>query len=384
MHDSNMIYGVLIGLATSVVIIIIFFAFFYRFLRVKDERFEKDARHALGGIIPDLVKTARDALQSEQINIRQAIHHDLKQQNDSFRDLTASLKQEIDKRQHEIRALEEDRNRKYGEISQALTDYKLLTHELRDSTEQLNKILSNNQLRGNWGELQAVKIFEAAGMLEGTHYVKQSTIKGEQGLRPDFTVFLPNKLQLHIDAKFPLQSLQLAMQTDDTAQREKILVQFGRDIRDRMRETCKYIVPDHNGVDYVILFVPSESVFEIINRQFPQIVDMAFSEKVILVSPHSLFAVVRIIHESYMNFHYEQNIREILTYLHGMLANFERFKIEFHDVGRAIETASTRYNQIADTRYKQIVRATERMKEVTKADIPPLPVIEDTNQTSLE
>lgn len=371
MHDSTMIYGVLIGLGISVLLVAISLFIYHRLIRTNETRFEVDARHALGGMIPELIKTARESLQSERLDIQNAIHHDLKQHSDTFRDLTLSLRQEIDKRQQEIRLFEEDRNRKYGELSQALIDYKSLTHDLRNSTEQLNKILSNNQLRGSWGELQAVKIFEAAGMLEGTHYVKQRTIIGTSELRPDFTVFLPNKLELHIDAKFPLQSLQQAMQVEGQQEQDKILQQFGRDIKDRMRETSKYILPANNSVDYVILFVPSESVFEIINRKFPQIIDMAFSQKIVLAAPHSLFAVVRIILESYMNFHYERNLREILSYLHGVLTNFERFKVEFQDVGRAIQTAQSRYNQISDTRFKQIARATDHIKEYTHTDPPP-------------
>lgn len=360
-----MVIGLLVGFGLSLSVLIIGLFVYHRFFRSNHGRFEEDARHALGGIIPELVKTTRDALQSERHDMQQAIHHDLKQHSDIFRDLTTSLRLEIDKRQREMHSMEEDRNKKYGELSQALTDYKSLTHELRNSTQQLNKILSNNQLRGSWGELQAVKIFEAAGMMEGTHYVKQRAITDHNDLRPDFTVFLPNKLELHIDVKFPLQSLQQAMQIENDHERQKVLLQFGRDIKERMNETGKYILPACNSVDYVILFVPSESVFEVINRQFPQIIDKAFSEKIILTSPHSLFAVVRIILESYMNFHYEQNLREILGYLQGVLTNFERFKIEFEDVGRALQTAQNRYTQISETRYKQISRATDRMKETT-------------------
>jgi DNA recombination protein RmuC len=367
-----MVIGLVIGFCLSFFTLITGIFIYYRFFRVG--RVEQESRSVLGEVLPELVKSARDALQSERHDIQQSIQNNLKQQNDSFRDLTMSLRHEIDKRQREIHLMEEDRNRKYGELSQALTDYKSLTHELRNSTEQLNKILSNNQLRGSWGELQAVKIFEAAGMVEGTHYAKQRTITDHADLRPDFTIFLPNKLELHIDVKFPLQSLQQAMQLSDSREREKFLQQFGRDIKERMNETGKYILPACHSVDYVILFVPSESVFEVINRQFPQIIDKAFSEKIILTSPHSLFAVVRVILESYLNFHYEQNLREILGYLQGVLTNFERFKIEFDDVGRALQTAQNRYSQISETRYKQIARATDKMKEATQGNQIPITI----------
>jgi DNA recombination protein RmuC len=237
--------------------------------------------------------------------------------------------------------------------------------------------LANNQLRGSWGELQAEKILEAAGMIAGTHYVKQQPISEMPNLRPDFTLLLPSKLQLHIDVKFPLQSLQLAMQTENKEEQQRHLQQFGRDLKERMRETCKYIVPSSGSVDYVILFVPSESVFEIINRQFPHIIDDAFSQKCILVSPHSFFAVVRTVLESYMNFHYEQNLKEILNYLQTLLGHFDRFKTEFGEVGRAIDSAQLKYKQIETTRFNQIARATEKIKQYQgQTDVPALPLAE--------
>jgi DNA recombination protein RmuC len=379
-----MVIGIVVGSLTALLLSAIFFIVVKRQQSYSEATFEHSAQKALGVMVQEIVKTTREQLQAEKQDISSTIAKDLKQQSDVFKDLTTSLKQEIDTRQKEIRSLEEDRNRKYGEISQALTDYKTLTLELRSSTEQLKKILANNQLRGNWGEIQAQKILEAAGMISGTHFAKQQPIDDQPHLRPDFTVFLPNKMQLYIDVKFPLQSLQLAMQTDDKVEQQRSIAQFGRDVKERMKETHKYILSNGSCVDYVILFVPSESVFEIINRQLPGIIDEGFSQKVILASPHSFFAVVRTIFESYVNFHYEQNLKEILQYLQTLLANFDRFKVEFADVGKALTVAQTKYKYIEETRYAQIKRASEKITQHTIAtnevQIPldsPLPLVEE-------
>ncbi len=368
-----MIIGLVIGLGIGCGVLLLFFLFQKKQQQQSQELFEHHAQKALGVMVQDIVKVAREQLHAEKRDISETISKDLKNQTDYFKDITQSIKQEINERQREIRQFEEDRNKKYGEISQALVDYKSLTHELRGSTEQLKKILANNQLRGSWGELQAEKILEAAGMVLGINFVKQQPIAGHPSLRPDFTLYLPNKLEVHVDVKFPLQSLQVAMATDDKIEQQRALQQFGRDLKDRMKETYKYIIAEGNCVDYVILFVPSESVFEIINKQFPSIIDEAFGQKIILVSPHSFFAVVRTIQESYANFHYEQNLREILQYLQSLLTHFERFKGEFSDVGRALESATVKFKQIETTRYNQIVRATEKINQYQmKQGEPPL------------
>ncbi len=380
---GNMIIGLSIGLGIGTILLVLFYLFQKHHQQQGEQLFEQHAQKALGIMVQNILHVARDELHAEKKDITETINKDLKLQTDTFKELTQSLKQEINERQREIRQLEEDRNKKYGEISQALVDYKGLTLELRGSTEQLKKILANNQLRGSWGEMQAEKILEAAGMTVGINFVKQQPITNNPNLRPDFTLFLPNKLQLYVDVKFPLQSLQLAMQTDDKIDQQRALTQFGRDLKDRMKETCKYILSDGTGVDYVILFVPSESVFEIINKQFPHLIDEGFSQKVILVSPHSFFAVVRTIQESYANFHYEQNMKEILTYLQTLLGQFERFKGEFNDVGRAIELAQVKFKQIETTRYNQISKATDKINQYQLPQDNPALLLEPTESSEV-
>lgn len=371
-----MLEGILIGLVVAGVAAVAFFILQKKQHASLDKSFEASAQKALGVMLQEIMRTTREELNGEKKEITEAVARDLKQNTDSFKELALSLKQEINERQREIRVLEEDRNKKYGQIAQALTDYKGLTEELRGSTEQLKRVLSSNQLRGSWGELQAEKILEAAGMVLGQHYSKQLPIEGYAELRPDFTLFLPNKMELYVDVKFPLNSLQEAMNSEQKNDQDRFMQQFGSDLKTRIKEASKYVVSKQNCVDYVILFVPSESVFEIINKHFASVIDNSFSQRVILVSPHSFFAVVRTIQESYTHFYYEQNLKEILKHLQDLLGNFERFKNEFGEVGRSLGVAQTKYNQIAETRFKQISRATDKINQYQIGQEEPL-LLED-------
>lgn len=356
-----MLVGIILGVVIGLIVGGVVFFMLKKNQPDANKALEDGAQKALASAVAEVVRTAREQLGAEKRDITETIGKDLKLHADSFKEITQTLRREIEVRQQEIRGLEEDRNKKFGQISQALVDYKGLTEELRGSTEQLKKVLSSNQLRGSWGELQAEKILEAAGMRAGTHYAKQLPIPGHADMRPDFTLFLPNQMQLHVDVKFPLQSLQLAMEASEKAEQARHLAQFGTDLKLRMKEAGRYVGAGDQSVDYVILFVPSESVFEIINKNFASIIDSSFSQKIILVSPHSFFAVVRTIQESYTHFYYAENIKELLKYMQDLLTNFERFKGEFDDVGKALASATGKYAQIAETRYKQIAKSTEKI-----------------------
>lgn len=372
-----MLIGITLGIIAALVICTLFFLWQKKQTPNFENQLEQSSQKALAMMMQEIIKSTREQLGAEKRDISESIAKDLKTHSDSFRELTQSLKQEIDERQREIRKLEEDRNSKYGQIAQALTDYKSLTEELRGSTEQLKRVLASNQLRGSWGEMQAEKILQAAGMVEGYHYAKQQPIALHPELRPDFTLLLANKMQLYVDVKFPLQSLQLAMGAEQKAEQERLMQQFGSDVKARIKEASKYVTGQTECVDYVILFVPSESVFEIINKHFPSVIDASFGQQVILVSPHSFFAVVRTIQESYTHFYYEQNLKEILTYLQQVLQQFERFKGEFSDVGKALESAQNKYNQVATTRYKQITRLTDKINSynLEEKEQPEVPLL---------
>ena len=367
-----MITGIFLGVGIAVFLIGLFLFFQRKQQPNREKLFEQNAHQALGVMVQEIIKTARDQLSAEKKDITETVAKDLKQQAATFTEISQSLKQEIAERQREIRQFEEDRNRKYGQIAQALTDYKSLTEELRGSTEQLKRVLASNQLRGSWGEIQAEKILEAAGMIHGQHYAKQQSINDHTELRPDFTLFLPNKMELYVDVKFPLNALQQAFASKTKDDYNRYLQEFGNDLKLRLKEVGKYIIGRPTSLDYVILFVPSESVFEIINKNFPGIVDSSFSQRVILASPHSFFAVVRTIQESYTHFYYGQNIKEILKHMQGLLGHFEKFKGEFHDVGRALLSAQTKYDQIAQTRVKLITNTTEKINtyQISQGDQP--------------
>ena len=146
-----MITGIFLGVGIAVFLIGLFLFFQRKQQPNREKLFEQNAHQALGVMVQEIIKTARDQLSAEKKDITETVAKDLKQQAATFTEISQSLKQEIAERQREIRQFEEDRNRKYGQIAQALTDYKSLTEELRGSTEQLKRVLASNQLRCSWG-----------------------------------------------------------------------------------------------------------------------------------------------------------------------------------------------------------------------------------------
>lgn len=272
------------------------------------------------------------------------------------------LKKEIDERQLEIRKFESDRNKSYGEITKSIDEHRKITDKLQTSTEELSKVLSNNQTRGEWGERIIEDILLSAGLIEGTHYDKQKKL-GDTTIIPDITLLLPQGRKVAIDVKFPYSEIQKLSQTDSKLQRQSHLNQFERDVKTKVNKVKEYINIDAGTLDYAIMFVPNEMLFSFINQQFPSIVDDAMSKKIIIVSPFTFLIVARTVMESYRNFMIENNLRKIITFIGQFIEEWQRFTGEFDKFDSKIAQLRETFDHIHTTRYKQMQRSINRIEE---------------------
>lgn len=292
---------------------------------------------------------------------RQVIQVDLANKQRSIEQLVEKIEKDLADRQSEIRILEQDRAKKFGELSSTLESHRQLTQQLQVTTQQLATVLSNNQTRGEWGERILEDLLVSNGLVEGVHYLKQHS--QAEGLRPDFTLLLPNNRNVPIDVKFPYAQIQKMAIADSKALKEQHLKQFLVDVKTKVRKVAQYIQPQENTLDYAIIFVPNEMVFSFINQQFPEIVDEAMSQRVMIVSPFTFLIVARTILESYRNFMIEDKLRDIVSVIADFRQEWVKFSEEFRKFGRSIETLKTGYEALTTTRTNQMERKLSKIDE---------------------
>ncbi|MEK9165993.1 MAG: DNA recombination protein RmuC [Patescibacteria group bacterium] len=357
---TQIIIGLSLGLAAS---IIIFFLCKTLLERHTKSSFGDLSRKALTEMMPSLLELAKSELGS----MRLEINKDVEKEKGIIKNFVENFGQDIKEKHEELKLLTREGNRQFGAISESIKGHKEITEKLKEKTENLANILSSNKLRGDWGERVAEDILRYAGFLRDIHYVKQTA--AASGTIPDFTILLPNQRKVNIDAKFPFDNLQAYQAAESEDIKKEHLRRFSQDVKNKIREVCSraYINQEDNTLDYVILFVPSEAVFGFINDYLKEIVDHAFAQKVLITSPTSLYATLRIIMESYRHFAYEKNIREILKVIQGFIDNFKHFQDEFSAFDGAIAKLRQTYDQIAETRYNKMkvqIRKIEKLENL--------------------
>jgi DNA recombination protein RmuC len=271
-----------------------------------------------------------------------------------------------------VRRFETDRATKYGSLEKGLKDAAEQTSKLASSTEGLRSLLDNSRARGQWGERMADDILRASGLQEGVQYLKNRA-QETSASRPDFTFLLPDQKKLNMDVKFPLDNWLRFSHAATEDERSKFKKEFERDVKARIKEVQKrdYISPAEGTLDYVLLFIPNEQVYAFIQESFPGLVDESLSQKVVLCSPFTLYAVLGVVRQAFDHFHFAQATQEVLKLIGQFAATYETFKTRFTDLGDKLGKLRELYDDIEQKSFKRLDASVQKIDRVRKGDAQP-------------
>lgn len=351
--DINILIGVIIGLAVAYVL--------FRFLNKKSS--SDDLSILLDQKLPDAIKSAGEHLvlltkQNLEAD-KKDISNTKKTIEDAIRRLQDDLKQNIKQRGDE----QKETVGSFRALKQELETHKKVTETLAMTADGLKRVLSNNQLRGQFGEQVAEDLLKMTGFVKGVDYETNKKQKDSE-TRPDFTIFLPDGVKINIDAKFPFSNLVRSIETESPSEKKEYMRAFERDVRDKIKQvsTRNYINPEDNTVDFVILFIPNEMIFSYIYDKMNDVWHNAMKQKVVFAGPFSLTAILRLVRQSYDNFKYQKNVQKIITQIKNFDVEFQKYNEEFEKIGVRIGSLTEQYDRVNTTRTKQLMRSVDKIR----------------------
>ena len=263
-----------------------------------------------------------------------------------------------------VKGFESDRDRKYGSLETELKRAAEQTTRLQQTTAGLVAVLGNVKIRGQWGQKMAQDILSLCGLQEGIQYVAEKSIGTG---RPDYTFFLPGGEKLYMDVKFPFDNYWRFTRAESVQEQQASRDAFVDDVRNHLKEMQKrsYVSPGEPSLDYIVIFIPNEQVYGVVNEWIPELFDESIRKKMILCGPWTLYAVLRVINQAWENYRVGEAVQGILAAIGAFQQDYSKFKERFEEVGKRLAKVQDAYAEVTTTSYKRMdqrIRAIEQTK----------------------
>ena len=235
-----------------------------------------------------------------------------------------------------------------------------------DETKKIAGALSNSQTRGKFGEAQLQLLLEQAGLREGHEYQAQrSTTDSDSSGIPDITVAMPGGSKLFIDSKFPFDRFLEAYGTDVQSERDELLKAHTKDLLKHVDALSKRGYHKSQGSpDFVVLFLPFETLLAESLRIDPQLLEKAFKVGVTLATPTSMMALLRTVGHIFTRNQLAENADDITKVAGTFLKNLTLLHSKIVAVGKAINSTSKAYEDLVPTAEKTVLSPALRIHKL--------------------
>jgi len=250
-----------------------------------------------------------------------------------------------------------------AKLETTINEMRRASESIFDETKKIAGALSNNQTRGKFGEAQLELLLQGAGLREGHEYSRQkSTTDADSSRIPDITVKMPGGSSIFIDSKFPFDRFIEAFGTEVQSERDEFLTQHTKDLFKHVEALAKRGYHKSAGSpDFVVLFVPFETLLSEALRIEPNFLEKAFKVGVTVATPTSMMALLRTIGYIFTRNKLAENADEIQKVASTFLKNITLLHTKIVAVGKAITSTSKAYEDLVPTAEKTVLNPARRI-----------------------
>ncbi len=271
----------------------------------------------------------------------------------------------------------EELHRDAGKDSASLREH---LHRLMDANTQISDearsltraLKGDSGMRGNWGEMVLERLLEESGLEKGREYEVQQSMSDARGkrLRPDILISLPEGRHVVIDSKVSLVDWERSIALAEEAPQESqdALTAHTAAVRRHVQTLGekRYQDLEHvQGADLVLMFVPIEAAYLEALRRDPDLYQEAWRQRIAVVGPTTLLAVLRIVENLWRIDQGNRNAREITRQGAAMYDKLAGFVDTLDKVGKALDSAQQSYAEAhkqLSTGRGNLLRRAEQMR----------------------
>ena len=347
---------ILIGVLVLLVIVLIIVILFFN-KKLKAGNNDEEGMLILAETIKNLKDDIKTDIRETRRELDQKIYAGQKESNEN-------VKYQFDKSQELIKDIHEH----LSKVNESVIEVKEGSKQVISMTEQLSnleKVLTNQKQRGNWGE-SSLELILSNFLPHGVYQMQYGYKSGEI---VDAVIFIKDKI-LAIDSKFSIDNYRRSIDATNEDDKKYFADEFKKDIKKRIEETQKYIDEvDENTLPFAFMFIPSEAIYYDIQAGLSgglkidtqKLLDFAQVKKVIIVSPTSILAYLHLVITGIKDSKIEENAKEIKKKVEELGKHIIKYEEYMQKLGNSLNTTVNHYN----ASYKELKKIDKDVYKIT-------------------
>ena len=297
------------------------------------EKILKERAEQLSAVNKEQLSGILTPLQTHIQQMREAVERSDREHNSTMQRLDATIKTSI------------EQSRQVGEradkLAQALT--------------------GENKTQGNFGELRLKHLLEGMGLQEGEQFTLQETIRDKDGyvvyeedghrLIPDAILHFPDKRDVIIDSKMSFTAFEDYHNAETEAQRQDALKRHLTSMRNHVNELArknysKYIAEGHAKLDFVLMYVFSESALQLALSNDATLWKDAYDRGVIITGSQNLYTMLRVLEMTWKQVRQVENQQKIMECANMIVDRVQLFAERFENVKQQLQKTQDSFDKL--------------------------------------
>lgn len=317
---------------------------------------------------------AADVAKASNEEFRKQAAEDFKRQRElaeqELKQRVEPVGKELEDLRKYVSEIEKARSGAYEGVSKLIEETQRQVGRLNSETGDLREILRSSRHRGQWGEATLENILELAGMRKGHDF--QTQISGDSGSSiADFVVRMTGGKRIIIDSKTPFDAYRDALNAPSESEQRPLLEKHATTVLSTAAALSKtgYDKQFENSLDFVVMWIPTDSILEGATRVMPDLIERAFSQhRVLLATPVTMIALVSGVAASLRQEEEQELLHENAVKIQAagqrLYDGVRRHAQVYGRLGNQLETAIRTYDEGVGSIQGNLLQGARQMREL--------------------
>jgi DNA recombination protein RmuC len=320
----------------------------------------RDSLHSNSAVFLQL---AQERLARERVDASAS----LKERESAINSLVQPIRDALAKTEAQIQSIERERIDAFATIKSQMELLSSGQNLLSRETRNLVTALRRPDVRGQWGEITLKRVVELSGMSMHVDFTEQHhQLTATGSIRPDMIVHMPERRDIVVDVKTPLDAYLSAVEAQSDDERAMQLRRHAQLVGARVRELSskQYWSQFEHSPDFVVLFLPGDQFLSAALQENPALIDEALRQNIMLATPTSLVALLKTVAYGWKQTALAENAAEIRRLGEDVFKRLAVFGEHLGRLGKSLGNSVDSFNKAVGSLEQQVLPAARRFPEL--------------------